>query len=111
MPEMNREAQNSLAGSDRADVESTLARIWAEVLQRPDGIASNENFFEAGGDSLAITMVLFRVKEELGVDLLPIALTESPSFREFCDLVATRDGLCAEVDLERGVARDRSPGE
>jgi acyl carrier protein len=53
---------------DDAILEARLGEIWKACLNRP-AVASNDNFFRIGGDSLAATMVLTRVREEFGVAL------------------------------------------
>lgn len=68
-------------------LEQQVIAIWAEVLQRPDGIASDSNFFELGGDSLAMMMVLFRIGEELAIELSPLALVEAPTPRTLATLL------------------------
>src|SRR5882757_4656057 len=73
--------------ANRTSTERAIALLWAEALQRDTEIGPDANFFEAGGDSLAMMMVLFRVKEELGVELPPATLMESSSLREFCELI------------------------
>ena len=62
--------------------ESIVAELWSEVLQmseRPDATA---NFFDLGGDSMTMTMVEFRIKEELAVELPAGAVLSAPSLRE-----------------------------
>lgn len=72
-----------------ASIQSALAALWCEALSRETAIGPEDDFFTLGGDSLAMTIVLFRVKEVLGIDLPPGALLESPSFASFCGLVGS----------------------
>lgn len=51
-----------------SETEEKLARIWAELLQKPI-VDSNANFFDLGGHSLLAVLLLMRVKEEFGVEL------------------------------------------
>ncbi len=67
--------------------ERKIAGLWAEFLAPSAPLKPTDNFFSLGGDSLAMTMVLFRIKEELGVDLPPATLLESPELRAFCTQV------------------------
>jgi len=67
--------------------EREVAAIWCEILQLGTSLHPTDNFFSLGGDSLAMTMVLFRVGEALGVELPAAALLETPELRGFCALV------------------------
>ena len=78
-------------------LERTVITIWSEVLQ-VDDINPEDNFFELGGDSLTIMMVLFRVNDELHIELQPSAIAESPTLREFCQFVeSNRNALEAQT--------------
>lgn len=68
--------------------EQVVAPIWAELLQQAT-VAPNDNFFELGGDSIMMMMVLFRVSDELQVELPPGVLMESPTLTQFCRLIDT----------------------
>ncbi len=46
----------------RTEAESTLARIWQEVLEL-DQVGINDNFFELGGDSIRCIRILARGQE------------------------------------------------
>ena len=70
-----------------SQTEAAVAAIWAQELQRAVPVLSGDNFFALGGDSLTMMLVLFRVNEELGVELPPAALLESPELRAFCSLI------------------------
>jgi acyl carrier protein len=50
-------------------------------------IRREDNFFELGGDSLAATIVLFQINEQLGVELASASLLETPAFADFCALI------------------------
>jgi acyl carrier protein len=67
--------------------EREMGALWAEVLQTDVPITSADNFFSLGGDSLAMTMVLFRVHEVFGVELPTATLIETPELGSFSALV------------------------
>jgi len=65
-------------------VAQTVAQVWQKVLQAPVGVPEDD-FFEAGGDSLkAITLVL-ELEQALGVELSPTLINESPTFAGLCE--------------------------
>jgi len=66
--------------------EKTVTQIWREILQQP-GLEPSDNFFALGGDSLAMMMILYRVSEELCVQLPQAALLESPTLKQFCQVI------------------------
>ena len=80
--------------------EREIAALWSEVLQTDVPVTPNENFFSLGGDSLAMTMVLFRVQEVFGVELSTAALLETPELGAFAALVDTAL-LAADQTIER----------
>jgi FkbH-like protein len=50
------------------EVETRLARIWAELLERPS-ISRSDNFFDIGGHSLVAVLLLLRIRDMFGVEL------------------------------------------
>jgi FkbH-like protein len=53
---------------DMTDIEQRLAVIWADLLQRPSvGVA--DNFFDLGGHSLLVVLLIVRVRESFGIEL------------------------------------------
>ena len=75
--------------------ERTLARIWGELLARPE-ISLDDDFFGLGGHSLLAAGVVARVEAELGVQL-PLAELFTHS---------TIAGLARALD-ERGASASR----
>ncbi len=56
------------AVAPRSKLEAQLAAIWSTVLE-VDRIGVDQDFFALGADSLAVTQVLSRLREQFGVDL------------------------------------------
>jgi acyl carrier protein len=81
--------QDYTGGPLQTETEKKVSLLWAEILQRPVA-SSGDNFFELGGDSMMMMMVLFRVGEELGVELPQGVLVETPSLGQFCELIDRR---------------------
>ncbi|MBV4429414.1 amino acid adenylation domain-containing protein [Clostridium tyrobutyricum] len=83
-------SKNIIQGEEpSSDVEKALAEIWKESLHRSK-VWKNENFYEAGGDSLLVAQVVAKMKEKLPEardwewDKLMIAFVESPTIEEIC---------------------------
>jgi acyl carrier protein len=73
--------------------ERTVAALWTEVLQTSALPDSTANFFELGGDSIAMVMLEFRIKEELSVELPAGTVLGAPTLRELSAVIdAARDG-------------------
>ncbi|MGH9179320.1 MAG: amino acid adenylation domain-containing protein, partial [Acidimicrobiales bacterium] len=76
--------------------EEVLAAIWAEVLG-VEGVGTEDDFFDLGGDSLLGTQVVVRARQAFGVDV---------PLRAVFDRLTVR-GLGALVD---GLVREAVPG-
>jgi acyl carrier protein len=62
----------------RTELESRLARIWAEALG-VDRVGVDDHFFDLGGHSLLITRVAARIRRELGIELPLRTLFDHPT--------------------------------
>lgn len=59
-------------------MERQIAGIWQRVLGRED-IGVQDNFFELGGNSLLALQVVSEMNRDLGVQIAPVTLFESPT--------------------------------
>lgn len=90
----------------RTDAERRLAAIWDRVLGRTVGI--DDDFFEAGGNSLAAIEVLAGVRREFDASVAVLDLYRSPTVRGLAERLAR---LGRDVDgppyvlYNRGAAR------
>ncbi|MGW3418200.1 non-ribosomal peptide synthetase [Streptomyces phaeochromogenes] len=84
-------------------VEKDIALIWAEVLGR-DMVSLADDFFDLGGDSLAVGRVLNRCRERLGVRMRPRALFENPTLRGFAAVVRHQTGQVCPLPSNQGTA-------
>jgi acyl carrier protein len=73
--------------STLSDTERIVADIWREILELSQQPAPSDTFFELGGDSLTMTLMLFRIAEQFGTELPPAALLEKPDLRAFSALL------------------------
>lgn len=87
-------------------VEERLAAIWRETLGRSPHSA-DENFFEAGGDSLQAVDVQLRIENAWSIALSPSMLIEWPTFRDLAEHLRRRDApdVRPVVWLTRGPRR------
>jgi acetoacetyl-CoA synthetase len=76
--------------------------IWRDALRRPD-LGAQDDFFEAGGDSLLAVKMLARVERELGIGIPVRAVVEARTVRRIAAMLA--DPL--RSSLPRGVVRVR----
>ncbi|MBV7545452.1 non-ribosomal peptide synthetase [Pseudomonas sp. PDM26] len=90
----NESTSNSAPGSA---LQSLIARIWREQLQVRH-VGADDHFFLLGGNSIAATQVVARLREELGLELNLRLLFEAPTLDAFADVVARQqqDGGLAQ---------------
>ena len=77
----------SLSGA--SELELSLAEIWKRILQTEVGL--DDDFFAAGGDSLAATVMLAEVRAVLAVDaslLQRVDFFENPTIRSLARIVS-----------------------
>jgi aryl carrier-like protein len=79
-------------------MEERLTEIWQKALGR-DTVGVNQNFFDAGGDSLRLIQVRAGVREMLGADISVADLFRYPTIAG----LATRLGASAGKDSEGGM--------
>jgi acyl carrier protein len=66
-----------------ADFQAAVAGVWAEVLGVPH-VAEDDDFFQLGGDSILIVVMLTRLEELYGVFFDIDTIFEHPVLRDFC---------------------------
>ena len=71
----------------KAAVRDTVGAVWCEVLQHSTRPGPSDNFFSSGGESLSMMLFLFRIHEELGVDLPPAIVMDARHFDDICAAV------------------------
>ncbi|MGH8375218.1 MAG: condensation domain-containing protein, partial [Pseudomonas sp.] len=78
-------------------LQSLIGRIWCEQLQVAQ-VGADDHFFLLGGNSIAATQVVARLREELGLELNLRLLFEAPTLGAFADVVARqqKDGGLAQ---------------
>src|SRR6266849_5747882 len=74
-------------GQSLSVTERGVAELWSEVLTLTRTPSPSDNFFALGGDSMAMVMLEYRIKEEFSVELSPGALLGAPTLRELSAMV------------------------
>jgi non-ribosomal peptide synthetase component F/thioesterase domain-containing protein/acyl carrier protein len=75
------------AAADSADsdcIARTVAEVWQKVLLTPLG-GPEEDFFEAGGDSLKAITLTSELERALGLELSMTLINEAPKFGALCE--------------------------
>ena len=89
-PDWSRQGAESAAPDDEkplTPLETTLARIWCEVL-RLDRVGRHDDFFALGGHSLLAVQIVSRVRAALDVEVPVRALFQTPTLAGFARRVA-----------------------
>lgn len=111
-----REVEHAPAGSSApvGETEETVAAIWQRVLER-EAIGRDDDFFDAGGDSLSTLNLMFAIEEAFGVELPVTMIYAAPtiaklaaaidarSTAEFSPLVLIRAGEGTPLFIVHGV--------
>ncbi len=74
--------------SPQTSTEVALARMWCEALNR-EFVGPGDDFLDLGGDSLAITDLLLRVRREWGVLIEYHDFADATELRQFARIVDT----------------------
>ncbi len=68
-------------------MQSTIGNVWRDVLRLDIAPDPDENFFDAGGDSLLLLSVHRRLQDELCVPISVIDLFEHVTIRRLAAFV------------------------
>ncbi len=98
----------------RAEAERALAEIWRDALGAAPATLE-QNFFEAGGDSLAAVQVVARINREFGAELSVAAFLDKPTVtavaaRVACDEVVETTAEQAPRMRRGALRRERHGG-
>jgi len=75
------------SNASASELEALIGKIWAEQLNVKQ-VNADDHFFLLGGNSIAATQVIARVREELGLELNLRLLFEAPTLSAFAVAVA-----------------------
>ncbi|MEO3715965.1 phosphopantetheine-binding protein, partial [Roseateles flavus] len=89
----------------QGEVETTLAAIWAELLQL-ERVGRHDNFFELGGHSLMAVQLMSRMRVTFGVELPLSTLFDTPSLTELAHAVLQASAAQFEAqDIAQAMAQ------
>jgi acyl carrier protein len=76
-----------------SEVEPLVLAAWRKVLEEPT-LTADDDFFEAGGDSLLAADAMLEVTEATGIEVPAVTLFASPTPAEFSQALVelTADG-------------------
>jgi thioesterase domain-containing protein len=80
----------------RNDLEAQLVQIWREVLGSPK-IGIRQDFFEIGGHSLLIPVMLAHIERTVGKKLSPAAIFQAPTIEQLAALLRTQSTQLVQV--------------
>lgn len=80
------------ADTARTPLQTHLADLWSELLERPsDGLPIDVSFFNLGGHSLLLSTLLLRIRDQFGRSFSLSHFIESPTIRTLAVLM--EDGV------------------
>ena len=80
----NAAAAAELCPADGDCIARTVAQVWQEVLQTPVS-GPEDDFFDAGGDSLKAITFMIDLERALGLELSLTLIMEAPKFGGLCE--------------------------
>ncbi|AKT41227.1 non-ribosomal peptide synthetase [Chondromyces crocatus] len=97
-PEARGEGRKAIAPQDA--LEREIASIWKEVLQIPE-VGSDDNFFDLGGHSLLLMIVLNKLQESRSETLDIVELFEHPTVRALAQHLRKRQAVSGASGARR----------
>ena len=73
---------------ERATIESAVAKIWREVLA-VECVNAKDNFLDMGGNSLRAGEIVWRIRDELGIDVPVDIVLDRETFNDLVDVITT----------------------
>src|SRR5439155_2834017 len=90
-----RSERADVAVESRADavesdgVAQTVARVWQALLHTPVS-GADDDFFEAGGDSLKAITLMIELEQALDLELPVTLINQAPTFGRLCEALRNR---------------------
>jgi mycobactin peptide synthetase MbtE len=87
-------------------VEHMIATAWRDVLGVPE-VGIDDNFFDAGGNSLLLVRVRYSLEQSLGRPVAVVELFRHPTIRALATFLQDPAGVGARIASGRDRARAR----
>ncbi|MEH7896145.1 non-ribosomal peptide synthetase, partial [Bacillus thuringiensis] len=87
LPEPDTNNLNANYQAPRNEIEKTIAEIWGKALEI-EKIGVSENFFDLGGDSLSIVIMLHLLNREFGKEIFLDDFLRNPTISYLATLIA-----------------------
>ncbi len=106
LEEASREKELPPAARPGTPTETTIAQVWRDVLGR-GSIGVEDNFFDAGGNSISAVRVHARIAEVLGTEFSITTFFQRPTIRALAAVLSDRvkPDVAPKVDDSRERAR------
>lgn len=78
--------------------EIAVAKAWSQILKCTD-IRANDNFFDLGGNSIRVMMLISQLRENLGIKASPQLLFANPTLEKFADSISGSRETSRAIDL------------
>ena len=89
----------------QTDIQKVIVNIWQDIL-RIDKVGIDDNFFDVGGDSLYLTMMITELEKRLGIEIPMTELFRFPTIRSFSNHIAEgKSKSGGSPGLQRGELR------
>jgi aryl carrier-like protein len=85
----------------RTELEEELAGIWVEIL-KVERVGINDNFFDAGGNSLLMVQVQHKLQEATGSPISIVELFMHPTVRSLAAHLDERQGTDGDAAQAQG---------
>ncbi|MEO1027448.1 MAG: amino acid adenylation domain-containing protein [Pseudomonadota bacterium] len=88
-------------GTPETERETWLAAAWTDLLDLPDAaiIGRETRFFELGANSITAARLVARVKAELGIELLLVAIFEESALHKMASALDAAPGAQSDEEL------------
>lgn len=107
LPEPERESGRAAYVAPRNGTESRLAAIWSEILRR-ERISAADDFFQLGGHSLNVAVLIAQIHREFQVELTYQDIFQTPVLGELAQLIS-RSGQSTYQPIRPIERRDYYP--